>query len=301
MLHYQLKPAGERRYVVYFAGRPVGNLSQWPGAPAELRFFSTDHLGTLILESSVAGKLRWGGGFEPFGGDFSGAQQAGIFLRFPGQWHDDAWASSGLQSLSYYNVRRWYHPAIGSYSQPDPARLASQSDTAFSPDGVQPSQSFYGYALQNPVLYIDPLGLKARVCCRKIPVVGIAGFRHCYIEIERDGRSTTCGLIGGRFSLEKGTGEIFRDNDFDDGGDCGAWNETCGTDECVVRRVQAYPNPSKYRLARGPNSNTFAGTIARACGLEPPGVVGSRTPGWNDPPAEPKEGKPQKSVACSLP
>ena len=37
----------------------------------------------------------WQGGFEPFEQDYNGAQAAGVFLRFPGQWDDAAWSEAG--------------------------------------------------------------------------------------------------------------------------------------------------------------------------------------------------------------
>lgn len=98
-----------------------------------------------------------------------------------------------------------------------------------------------------------------------------------------------------------GTGRMFEDNGFDSGGDCGDWNEDCGVDDCVVATAKGYANPSEYRLD-WPNSNTFAGTVARACGLKPPPIVDTiLTPGWNDAPAPPKKGKPLEPVRCHLP
>jgi hypothetical protein len=70
-------------------------------------------------------------------------------------------------------------------------------------------------------------------------------------------------------------------------GDCGSWTDDCGTDQCVQRESRLYNNPSDYHYL-GTNSNTFAGTIARTCGLQPPPIVGPvRTPGWYFPPAPP--------------
>lgn len=179
---------------------------------------------------------------------------------------------------------------------------------AFSPNsGQDPVRQLYGYAEMNPILRFDPLGLKSRVCCKKIPVVGLFGFRHCYVETQTDDGRATCGLFGGLGSGEPpGTGRIYPDTGFDTGGDCGDWNESCEVDRCVVDTAGGYSNPSDYRFSRGPNSNTFAGTIARKCKLTAPDVVGWRTPGWNDPPAPPckgPDGKPLKPepVQCALP
>ncbi|MEV0319757.1 DUF4157 domain-containing protein [Streptomyces sp. NPDC050658] len=56
--------------------------------------------------------------------------------------------------------------------------------------------------------------------------------------------------------------------------------------ECMANAFRAYNNPSLYKLT-GPNSNTFAGTLARTCcaGMVPkPAALGTCV-GWDDPPA----------------
>ncbi|MCP5197957.1 MAG: hypothetical protein H6974_14415 [Gammaproteobacteria bacterium] len=172
------------------------------------------------------------------------------------------------------------------------------------PIGLEGGINTFVYANLNPLKFIDPNGLKSRVCCRLIPGIGIFGFRHCYIETQNSGGSSTFGLIGGAFSGMSGCGQIFPNNPFDSGETCGPWTDDCDTDQCVAEASNDYPNPSNYSYL-GPNSNTFAGTVARRCKLErPPG----NTPGWGDSPAQPFSGAPQvpPSVAgytrlCPLP
>jgi Big-like domain-containing protein len=74
-------------------------------------------------------------------------------------------------------------------------------------------------------------------------------------------------------------------------GDCGDWNEDCGTDECVDKTARSYPNPSFYGLLTY-NSNTFAGTIARKCRLSKP-TGRYPTPGWDNAASSPAQGVPQ--------
>ncbi|HEY4281141.1 MAG TPA: hypothetical protein VGM91_23205 [Conexibacter sp.] len=60
---------------------------------------------------------------------------------------------------------------------------------------------------------------------------------------------------------------------------------------CFRNAFLAYSHPSLYKAA-GPNSNTFAGTLARRCcaGMVPkPSVLGN-CPGWDDPPAPSRTG-----------
>ncbi|MDP2827731.1 MAG: RHS repeat-associated core domain-containing protein, partial [Sulfuricellaceae bacterium] len=60
-------------------------------------------------------------------------------LRFPGQYYD---VESGL----HYNHHRYYSPKLGRYMSADPIGLAG-------------GLNLFGYAKQNPLRYVDPLGL----------------------------------------------------------------------------------------------------------------------------------------------
>jgi RHS repeat-associated protein len=151
--------------VFYFAGRPVGLLEIAPG-PAVLSYLSVDHLGTPILETTSGGASLWGGGFEPFGKDWNGAQAAGEFLRFPGQWDDAAW-EGGVGSGLYYNVNRWYESLTGNYSRPDPLRVASGRRPAPSKALGDERFGVYAYVDGNPMFFRDPLGLIKFIGCRR--------------------------------------------------------------------------------------------------------------------------------------
>jgi RHS repeat-associated protein len=140
-------------YVFYFDGRPVAlyekrlvtPLSGTPTQTTSVTYLTTDHLGAPVLATDAAGAAVWQGGFEPFGEDWNGARQAGVFLRLPGQWVDPAWDNASLDSDLSYNVHRWYAPDAGRYTSPDPVFLGWISN--------------YSYALDNPAMLTDPLGL----------------------------------------------------------------------------------------------------------------------------------------------
>ena len=142
-----------RRHVLYFTGRPVAIL-EVPSSGAETcTFLSADHLGTPFVATDDAGVEVWSGGFEPFGRDWlegtpEGAQENGVFLRFPGQWVDEAWAGSSLGAEVVYNVHRWFEAGTGRYSRPDP--LGATRDEI----------NIYIYAKSSPLANFDPLGLK---------------------------------------------------------------------------------------------------------------------------------------------
>lgn len=168
----------------YFAGRPLAQKKRYSlgGGTDEILYLTTDHIGTPIMATGTTGERAWEGGLEPFGTPYlltceqpdgdsdSGAglvgsctpsksmEDAGIFLRFPGQWEDLSFFSDGLGGGVYYNVHRWYEPGSGRYSQPDPI---SHSPAAFSPRMRLLPDNDYGYALQRPVVLTDPLGMVA--------------------------------------------------------------------------------------------------------------------------------------------
>ena len=109
-------------------------------------FIHSDHLDTPREVTSTSGTVvwQWKRTF-PFGDnmaneDPNGAGQFTFNLRFPGQYFDE-------ETLTHYNVNRDYDPAIGRYLQSDPI-------------GLQGGINTYGYALQNPLRYIDVRGLE---------------------------------------------------------------------------------------------------------------------------------------------
>jgi RHS repeat-associated protein len=73
-------------------------------------------------------------------------------LSFPGQYLD---AESGMA----YNWHRVYDPSSGRYTQSDPIGLAGGLNT-------------YSYVGNNPILGIDPTGLKDCTCSVKFSAIG---------------------------------------------------------------------------------------------------------------------------------
>lgn len=84
----------------------------------------------------------WGDAGHPgdaaVGGFKAGSVKVDCALRFPGQYHD---AETGL----HYNYQRYYDPATGRYTCPDPLGLA-------------PAPNHHAY-VDNPLTWLDPLGL----------------------------------------------------------------------------------------------------------------------------------------------
>lgn len=63
---------------------------------------------------------------------------------------------------------------------------------------------------------------------------------------------------------------------------------------CLRDAFTAYAHPSEYKLLRGPNSNTFTGTLARSCcaGMVPKPAALGTCPGWDHPAAAVRGGEP---------
>jgi RHS repeat-associated protein len=86
------------------------------------------------------GLVVWRAGYDPFGqAVVDPASTVENNLRLPGQYFDE---ETGL----HYNWHRYYDPSTGRYLTPDPIGLAG---------GI----NIYSYVLNNPVNFIDPLGL----------------------------------------------------------------------------------------------------------------------------------------------
>ena len=68
--------------------------------------------------------------------------------------------------------------------------------------------------------------------------------------------------------------------------DCQAAPGVTDVAKCMRDAFNAYNNPSLYKLS-GPNSNTFAGTLARTCcaGMVPKPAALGWVPAWDDAPA----------------
>ncbi len=232
-----------------------------------LYFYHADHLGTPLAMTNATGTLAWKAEHTPFGGIYS-MPVATIEnnLRFPGQYWN---AETGLAQ----NWRREYAPSLGRYFQPDPFGLF------YNP--------LFLYAACNPLTSIDFDGGKVEVCCRRLNVVmGQGPASHCYIKVD----GWTYGLYPNA-DQTKGYPQKMPVGDpanKDKGGFCKETPECSGTKDCIEKAFRGYPSGGQYRAWPGPNSNTFAGTIARKCGLKAPLAAHTDAFGWShNPPAPP--------------
>jgi len=116
-------------------------------------YIHNDHLGTPKLMTNQTGQPVWRALATPFGKatvdeDVDGdGKDVVMNILFPGQYYD---SESGLN----YNYFRTYDPDTGRYITSDPIGLAGGVNT-------------YTYVENDPINWIDPLGL-VKVCGRSL-------------------------------------------------------------------------------------------------------------------------------------
>ncbi|MCP2260733.1 RHS repeat-associated core domain-containing protein, partial [Streptoalloteichus tenebrarius] len=149
--HTLLQPTGPARHTTTWdfepgTFRPLTQTERAPlrDAPQEWidqRFYAivTDLVGTPTELVDPAGNLAWHHRTTLWGAFLPGPRTPAYCpLRFPGQYHDP---ETGL----HYNYFRYYDPAGGRYTTPDPLDLAGG-----------PNPHTY---VPNPTAWLDPLGL----------------------------------------------------------------------------------------------------------------------------------------------
>ncbi len=137
--------------IIWMGNTPVATVRLEIGG-FSIFYIHTDHLNTprRISRSSTA-DLVWSWESDPFGDTAPNENPSGLGsfsfnLRASGQYYDQ---ETGLS----YNYLRDYDPASGRYIESDPVGLAAGINT-------------YGFELQNPLWYVDPLGLDVAICSR---------------------------------------------------------------------------------------------------------------------------------------
>ena len=117
-----------------------------------LLYLHTDNLNTPRLGTGPAGVVRWRWEGNAFGDDapnedptYTGVPTT-VNLRYAGQYYDK---ETGL----HYNWNRYYDPRLGRYITSDPVGLEGGLNT-------------YSYVGNNPLYWVDPLGLAVQICRR---------------------------------------------------------------------------------------------------------------------------------------
>jgi RHS repeat-associated protein len=143
---------GGRPLARYAAGQwtdliygPTGLLAEVPGTQTGAPVYRvTDHLGATVGNLLANGSFVNPSDYTPFGQTFSGGTNDPYI--FTGKERD---AESGLD----YFGARYYGSNMGRWPSPDPSGLAYAN-----PMNPQ-SLNLYAYVLNNPLVFVDPLGL----------------------------------------------------------------------------------------------------------------------------------------------
>jgi RHS repeat-associated protein len=242
----------------------------------------TDHLGALLIQTNSAGAITWRAEYEPYG-RIAVLRTGGPLdqiLRYPGQEMDSFSYGPLGNSDRFYNIFRWYRSRWGRYTQAD----------LLDSFGME---NEYGYAMENPVTNFDSLGLKAEICCKPLANFAFGVWplrgRHCFIwddgfiyEIQREGG----------FLFFAGSGHK-RMSAGSPSGICKECKPKCGGGnqrDCLDRVHNDYLQDAPYPFffaPFGPNSNTYANTLAEECcqGGFPDDM--GWTPGRNSPRPDP--------------
>lgn len=120
-----------------------------PSGDGRIYYYHNDHLGTPKALTDENATPVWRADYTPFGHatvdedpDANGILVTNP-IRFPGQYYD---TETGL----HYNYFRDYNPTIGRYLEGDPIRMEGKLN-------------IYSYVANNPLRWVDPLGLDKTV------------------------------------------------------------------------------------------------------------------------------------------
>jgi len=234
-----------------------------------LYFYHADHLGTPIAMTSGAGAFVWRAEHAPFGGIYAmPVATTENNLRFPGQYWD---SETGLSQ----NWFRDYAASLGRYTEPDPVGLFAQ-------------HGLYPYAASSPIHITDPRGLQAAsassgeqtvfLCCAAADIGGGAHYKkHCYIQVGKLKYELQPDASYSAGFPQKVPAPI------NPNADCAA-TKRCDLKGCLDKAYGNYPSGAAYS-PWGPNSNTFAAALAKACSLNTPTSANNDdSPGWGSPP-----------------
>jgi len=243
---------------------------------AQIYYIHADHLNTPRVITNAAQQVVWRwDNQEPFGNTVPDENPSSLgTFEFPIRMEGRTYFDKETNLL--YNANRYRDPSIGRFPQADPLGLNGGD------------LSLYVLTKNNPLSFTDPDGLAAQMCCRVLNqfILGTLGRqRHCYFNVD----GTTYGLY------PEGNVGVPRINDPSDrGGICKDCKPLPCSDvaSCIRDQHDFYPI-GDYSAALGPNSNTYAGTIANACcqGGVPSGLGMAPSIGDTPPAHNPNKGK----------
>jgi RHS repeat-associated protein len=110
----------------------------------KMYYYLNDRLGTPQIMTDDNGNVVWEASYKPFGqASVNTKSSVTNNFRFPGQYHDQ-------ETGFHYNYHRYYDPGTGRYLTPDPIGLIG---------GI----NLFAYVENNPINWIDPIGLYCKI------------------------------------------------------------------------------------------------------------------------------------------
>jgi RHS repeat-associated protein len=189
-----------------------------------------DQLGRPELLTNASQPVVWKANLKAFDRTVQTSSIGEFNIGFPGQYLDK---ESGL----YYNMFRYYDPQLGRYIQSDPIGLAGGINT-------------YAYALNNPLMHTDPLGLTVKLCSRELGGTGelspnqFSPIRHDYLVINDKSQGFTA---SGNFVMSDGK---IIDTDDANNSKCETIHAGNDKDQAVLDAIDKVGTPTYSVFAR---------------------------------------------------
>jgi Domain of unknown function (DUF4157) len=195
---------------------------------------------------------------------------------------------------------------------PPNTKLSDENDRYEQEAEIRAAESLSGARIQAPSQISFPLIQRTKICSKRLeaPVLGWV-FNHSYID---DTGSDNClgknmlgnyaiqTLVSGNFlkgCATKTATSTDPQSYTPNVKPCDPKPGVKDLSKCLRDAFNSYADPSLYKNPFGPNSNTFAATLAKTCCADGSSKGLGLVPGWNHDPAPPCPKPPQTYVAGS--
>jgi len=221
-----------------------------PSENEPVRFYHTDALGSALALSGKNGNVLATYSYEPYGAIRHQEGSASNTNTFVGGYG----VSEGNSDISYM-WNRYYSSGLGSFISRDPLR----------------SSVYYGYAENNPALFVDPAGLQAQVMAQAWPLVPptLAGLSAILLSPV----STPVIIIGGG-AIVLGAGAIWVSENWEDINhpqqqpnviESTHVSSNLGMQPCPIDPKEKYHYCVKFCKSLKPNNFVWAATCVIKC------------------------------------
>jgi RHS repeat-associated protein len=127
---------------IFFGGKRIARRD----SSNNVNYYFADHLGTARVSTNASGSICYDADFYPFGGERIVADTCDSTYKFTGKERD---TESGLDNFG----ARYDASSLGRFMTPDPLMASA---TVYNPQ----TWNRYTYALNNPLRFVDPDGMK---------------------------------------------------------------------------------------------------------------------------------------------